>query len=84
MKFYGNNDVQSIRIRIASQPISYMGAVIMQAGLVQKDGKMVCYIELENGSQEIADKLILLMEIHHTLPVKIGPNGTLEIDELQL
>ena len=81
MQYFGKNDAQSIATVIAGMPLSYKGALIQKAGITQKDGGMVYFVELENGSQDIANELIQLLEKHHTFPVIMGPNQRWEIKE---
>ena len=81
MQYFGKNDAQTIASVIAGKPLSYKGALIQKAGISQKDGRMVYFVELENGSQEIANELIQLLEKHHTFPVKMSSNQRWEIME---
>ena len=81
MQYFGKNDMQSITTAIAGMPLRYKGALIQKAGITQHDGKMVYFVELENGSQDIANELLQLLEKHHTFPVKEVPNQGWEIME---
>ena len=50
MKYFGKNDAQSIATIIDGKPLLYKGALVQEAGVTQKDGKMVYFVDLENVS----------------------------------
>ena len=81
MKYFSSDEAGTVNTIITDKKVLYKGAIIQAAGVTQVDGKMVYFVDMENGSQEIADHVIQLLKTNHTLPLLIDSNFNLVLNK---